>query len=480
MKGWFRFASLLLALTVSSGAGYATGISHATDISHATRQITDTHGALPAALPAAEVCQRADTTAPAASAETSTTRDTQRATTPTDAAQPAYLDTPRLTALLDAITRVPLQSQHIEKALAAVPATQQQDPLVARARLVLAALQLQAGHVDLARTQLRLISLDSEAAIDASLLMAESYAATDSSAALQWNLRAQQRWPDEPTVLAATLQRSVHVLADLDTPATQERRVLAADISSTASSQTTPTQDLSRAARAAVAQTRDDAIAARDRLIALHTRLQRDDWFDRWLHDAHTPPLTPDMLPVFYRTLASATFLVARQTALASAQPALCARARAAQLEALRLDIDRIETESRALLATREPQAATLHAAFLQAEQAFREAHHEVNQPVNVAQGQAVNRLRNAANRATAEVSALRSMIEGLPAARARLAQHAQQLLTVSTRIQTQASNDVRAALNAALDAREAALRDTAGDAAQTLGEWQDPRYRRR
>lgn len=354
-------------------------------------------------------------------------------------------------ALLDALTSSPLQIHSLQKTIDSIPADQQADPLVARARLSLAALLLQANQVEAARAQLRRVALDSEAAIPAGLLMAETWAADGQAAALQWNLRLQQRWPAEPDVLAATLQRVESL------PATEQP-----------------------AAAASLARVRDDAITADRQLDALRQRLQQADWFARWLVSAGAPPLDAELLPVFYRTVSGAAFIAARNASLASLQPALCARARVSALEAMQGEIDHIERDARETLAILGPRQATSQASFVKSEQEYLAASRaSPAQPADAEKGREVNRLRNAAARDAADIASLRSTLESLPAARTRLATQAQRLHAVSARINAQAGAEVRAALEAAITDRQSTLRDIAGSAAQLLGELQDPRYRK-
>lgn len=353
------------------------------------------------------------------------------------------------TPLLDALTASPPQPELLQAALADVPATLQGDPLVARARLTLAALLMQAGKPEPARAQLRLITTDSGAALDAGLLMAESYSATDPQTALQWNLRVMRRWPEEPGALDALAQQAAVLPGD--------QRAVAIGV---------------------LQETQQRAMQAIDNLLTLRNQLQEQEWFAGWLATGGTPALAGPLLPVFYRTVASPTFATARGAALATAAPALCAREQQARLAMLRDDIDRAALEAQQAAAVVEARHAAGRRAFLRKQSRYLADSSLSPGAPDLALGREVNRLRNAVARDEAEIAALRSAIAGLPAARARLDARAQQLDARSSTINRQASDDVLAALRSTIDLRITTLRDIAGSSARHLGELQDPRYR--
>lgn len=81
-----------------------------------------------------------------------------------------------------------------------------QQVLVDKARLVAAALAIQDGDMRIARNHLRHIQLDSPAAVEAALLMAESWRRENNNeAALQWYLRTHDYFPHDAKALGALL-----------------------------------------------------------------------------------------------------------------------------------------------------------------------------------------------------------------------------------------------------------------------------------
>lgn len=345
-------------------------------------------------------------------------------------------------ALMADADRIALLSHAIRN----VPDSYRTDPLVVRAQLTLAALLLEAKQVARAREVLRGVPIDTDAAIDAGLLMAETHAIEgDIAGAVRWNLRVLQRWPDEPAAIDALVRRAA-VLGESDRTAAitalNEARLRA-----------------------------QDAVAS---LGALSSRLAQDNWFSRWVEAGQEPALDSALLPLFYRTLASDAFRHARSAALATRNPAWCAREQSARLARLQQDLVRLEREARAVLAPLESRHAAEQANF----DTLR-ARYLAGDPHDTALGQQVNRLRNAAARDAAEIAALHSTLDALPAARLRLAAEAERVGRVSAGVNEQASAEAIAALRAVVREREAVLRDIAGTASLRIGELQDPRYRK-
>lgn len=349
------------------------------------------------------------------------------------------------TALLEALTASDARAARLAAALRQPPAGQENDALAARARVILAGLLVADGRIEEARAELRRVPLDSEAALDAGLLMAESLALDDNLAsAADWNLRVLRRWPDEPAAAAALVQRAAAL-------GEQNPGV----------------------ALAMLAEARTTAAAAAAALEKLEVRLDREAWFDQWLAEGRDPTMESDVGAVFYRTLASERFRASRATAQLSAQPALCARMRAAQLMTLQEDVERAAHEAQAAIGVLLARQSARQAAFEQRRERFVA---EGGRDIEL--GRDVNRLRNDLLRDEADIRALQSIVESLPAARLRLAARAAQLDRVATTLNSAARTEVIAALRATLAERRDTLRNIAGSASLRAGELLDPRYR--
>lgn len=349
--------------------------------------------------------------------------------------------------LMDALTTTTNdRAQQLARALDRVPAAAGRDPLVVRAQLTLAALILGQTRVTDARDVLRRIPTDTEAALDAGLLMAETYAIDgDVAEAVRWNLRILQRWPDEPAALAALIQRA-GALGETDRPT----------------------------AIAALGNARGRAQDAADKLRALSLQLGQDHWFAQWVDDGREPVLDSTMVALFYRTLASSAFRAARSTALATQDMAWCAREQLARLERMRQDLARLEAEARATLVPLESRRAEMQAKY----EALH-AHYLSRHEQDVALGRQVNALRNALAREAVEITTLHGALAALPAANQRLAAEAGRLRQVTVQVGALARNEVVAILRAVVVEREAMLRDLAGTASLGVGELQDPLYRK-
>lgn len=338
------------------------------------------------------------------------------------------------------------RAQQLARALDRVPAAAGRDPLVVRAQLTLAALILGQTRVTDARDVLRRIPTDTEAALDAGLLMAETYAIDgDVAEAVRWNLRILQRWPDEPAALAALIQRA-GALGETDRPT----------------------------AIAALGNARGRAQDAADKLRSLSLQLGQDDWFAQWVDDGREPVLDSTMVALFYRTLASSAFRAARSTALATQDMAWCAREQLARLERMRQDLARLEAEARATLVPLESRRAEMQAKYEALHTHYLSRHEQ-----DVALGRQVNALRNALAREAVEITALHGALAALPAANQRLAAEAGRLRQVTVQVGALARNEVVAILRAVIVEREAVLRDLAGTASLGIGELQDPLYRK-
>ncbi len=348
--------------------------------------------------------------------------------------------------LMDALTTTTDRTHQLVRELNRVPATQGRDPLVVRAQLTLAALLLREARIADARDVLRRIPTDTEAALDAGLLMAETYAIDgDIAEAVRWNLRILQRWPEEPAALEALIQRA-GALGETD-------RLTAI---------------------AALGNARGQAQDAADKLRALSLRLGQDDWFAQWVDDGREPVLDSTMVALFYRTLASSAFRTARGAALATQDMAWCAREQLARLARMQQDLVRLETEARETLVLLESTRAEMQAKY-----AALHAHYLALDEQDVALGRQANALRNTLAREAVEITVLHGALAGLPAARQRLAAEAGRLRQVTVQIGAQARNEVVAILRVVVVEREAVLRDLAGTASLAIGELQDPLYRK-
>lgn len=378
---------------------------------------------------------------PAAAA---TTTDCMPPTAIADAPEPAWR-----VALSDVLV-APDRATRLLRALSQVPDEAAADLLVARAQRVQAALFLNAKKFDAARALLLTMPMDAPEAWQGALLLAEADAlAGDLPAALRWNQRALQRWPQQPEVLAALIARAQAVLLD-GLPAASPQAVAALT--------------------AAVA----DARAGADQLTSLRLRLAEGGWFDRWLAGGAVVDLDQELLPVFYRTVASNQFSRAYGTVQATDRQQGCAQAQRARLHSLRDDVRRAIADAPGAQAALVRDITDAENRFAAEEQAYRAA--AVRDP---AQGAALNRLRNQLTRLRAEQAVLASMQAGLPAALARLEAHLDQLAAATHQLNAGARAEVLQALHAALDERRNRLLDLAGEASLALAEWQDPRYRR-
>lgn len=347
-------------------------------------------------------------------------------------------------ALLDAIAASDHRESRLAAALRQLPASEDGNPLAARARVTLAGLLMADGRIEEARATLRGVGLDSEAALDAGLLMAESLAmANDLAGAADWNLRVLRRWPEEPAAADALVQRAAALGA----------------------------QD-PRTALAMLAEARATAAAAAAALDQLEARLDREDWFDRWLEEGSEPPLDAAARAVFYRSLASEAFRSSRAAVQLTTRPSLCARMRAAQLQSRQDDVDRTVREAQAAVDVLGTRRATRQAAFEQQRERYLA---EGGRDARL--GRSINALRNAVLRDEADIRALQSVVDSLPAARRRLAAQAAQLERVAVAINADAHAEVIAALRSALANRRDELRNAAGNASLRAGELLDPRY---
>lgn len=376
------------------------------------------------------------------------------------AAPSANTPTPAWSArLLDALTTSePDQARALARAINAIPREHPDDPLVQRARLIYAGLLLADGtrtdasaketakSVAAARDILRQIHTDSEAALPAALLLAESYAiAGDLPGAVQRNLVAVHWWPEEPAALAALLQRA-GAYTQIDLAAAQP-----------------PLMEVRNRAAYAVLQ-----------LDTLASRLAEQNWFALWLADGKEPALTPELAPLFYRTLASEAFQRARGAARATAKPGECAREQIARLQRLRADMTRVAAESNTAIQTLHAQLAHDRTALKTKQEQYL-----ADDEKNTALGREITRLRNLIVRNETELTTLQSGIANLPAAHTSLAKQIAALQQISNTINAQSTAETLAALKTTISERRAQLLDIAGSASLMLGELQDPRYRK-
>lgn len=362
-----------------------------------------------------------------------------------------------ITHLFDALANdTSDQTRALTRAINAAPRKHQNDPLVQRARLTLAGLLLSNSqhvqtsdndakqYIATARTLLRQIHTDTEAALPAALLLAESYVlAGDLPGAVKRNVIAVRWWPEEPAALEA-LQQRASAYAMLD-PA---------------------------AAQPILLETRNRAAEAVLQLNALAAQLNEENWFDGWLSQGHEPTLTPALLSLFYRTLASESFRSARSAARATLQPSECAREHMARLQKLRHDMTHMAIE--ADLVTQALREKINHNRVWLTEQHQQYTRAETQ---NIALGQAINERRNSIAHDEAELTALQNTLASLPAAQARLATQIDALHATSHVIHAQASAEILTALQQTIVKRRAQLLDIAGHASLMLGEIQDPRF---
>lgn len=349
-----------------------------------------------------------------------------------------------MTSLLDAMVASGERATSLTQALKQVPGSRSADPVVTRARLTLAALALQDGDADAARALLLTIPLDSEAALDGGLLVAESWAlAGDLQTATRWNQRVAQRWPQEPAALDALVERGAAL-------AGQDRA----------------------AALPVLIGAREQALKAIPDLDRLAARLEHDEWFSRWVAAGGEPALDPQAAAIFYRVIASEAFQSGRGAALATKQPAVCARLQAIRLIELQASIDTAAADARRLLVGLTSESADIRRRYLLVRDAYLSGGGH-----DVTLGRQVNQLRNALARSDAIVTSLESAMEALPVAGRELATEAGRLESLSKDVGERAAQDVVDALRAVITKRRAALLDIAGSASLHIGEIRDPRY---